>query len=57
MNWSGTFHAIGARLLREYASEIGLNREFTIHDREDSANLMNPFGMTSACRTRTAAFQ
>ena len=32
-DWSGTFHAIGARLLREYASEIGLNREFTIHDR------------------------
>ncbi len=41
MNWSGTFHAIGARLLREYASEIELNREFTIHDREDSADLMN----------------
>ena len=41
MNWSGTFHAIVARLLREYASEIGLNREFTIHDREDSADLMN----------------
>ena len=41
MNWSGTFHAIGARLLREHASEIGLNREFTIHDREDSADLMN----------------
>ena len=41
MSWSGTFHAIGARLLREYASEIGLNSEFTIHDREDSADLMN----------------
>ena len=41
MNWSGTFHAIGARLLREYASEIELNREFTIHDREDSADLIN----------------
>jgi DNA helicase-2/ATP-dependent DNA helicase PcrA len=41
MNWSGTFHAIGARLLREYASEIGLNGEFTIHDPEDSADLMN----------------
>jgi DNA helicase II / ATP-dependent DNA helicase PcrA len=22
--WSGTFHAVGARLLREYASQIGL---------------------------------
>jgi DNA helicase-2/ATP-dependent DNA helicase PcrA len=41
LRWSGTFHAIGARLLREHALDIGLNREFTIHDREDSADLMN----------------
>jgi DNA helicase-2/ATP-dependent DNA helicase PcrA len=39
--WAGTFHAIGARLLREYAPRIGLRPEFTIHDREDSADLMN----------------
>ena len=39
--WSGTFHAIGARLLRECAEEIGLAPSFTIHDREDSADLMN----------------
>ena len=39
--WAGTFHGIGARLLREHALEIGLNPEFTIHDREDSADLMN----------------
>ncbi len=39
--WAGTFHAIGARLLREYAPRIGLASEFTIHDREDSADLMN----------------
>jgi superfamily I DNA/RNA helicase len=41
LTWSGTFHAIGARLLREYAEQIGLDRPFTIHDREDSADLMN----------------
>jgi DNA helicase-2/ATP-dependent DNA helicase PcrA len=41
ISWSGTFHAIGARLLREYAEQIGLDRAFTIHDREDSADLMN----------------
>jgi DNA helicase-2/ATP-dependent DNA helicase PcrA len=41
LSWSGTFHAIGARLLREYAEHIGLDRSFTIHDREDSADLMN----------------
>lgn len=39
--WSGTFHAIGARLLREYATDIGIDVGFTIHDREDSADLMN----------------
>ena len=41
LRWSGTFHAIGARLLREYALDIGLNNTFTIHDREDSGDLMN----------------
>jgi DNA helicase II / ATP-dependent DNA helicase PcrA len=41
LSWSGTFHAIGARLLREYALDIGLPTTFTIHDREDSADLMN----------------
>lgn len=39
--WAGTFHGIGARLLRDYAPEIGLDPAFSIHDREDSADLMN----------------
>src|SRR5260370_13155112 len=39
--WAGTFHAVGARLLREYAASIGLDPAFTIHDRADSADLMN----------------
>ena len=39
--YAGTFHAIGARLLREYAPRLGLDPQFTIHDREDSADLMN----------------
>lgn len=41
LSWAGTFHGIGARLLRDYALEIGLDPAFTIHDREDSADLMN----------------
>src|SRR3974390_1254154 len=41
ITWAGTFHAIGARLLREYAETIGLAPAFTIHDREDSADLIN----------------
>ena len=41
LTWAGTFHGIGARLLREAADRIGLSPTFTIHDREDSADLMN----------------
>lgn len=41
LTWAGTFHAIGARLMRDYAEQIGIDPAFTIHDREDSADLMN----------------
>ncbi|MCX8280635.1 ATP-dependent helicase [Phyllobacterium sp. 0TCS1.6C] len=41
LEWSGTFHGIGARILRDYAEQLSLDRDFTIHDREDSADLMN----------------
>ncbi len=41
LTWAGTFHGIGARLLRDYADQIGLDPAFTIHDREDAADQMN----------------
>jgi DNA helicase-2/ATP-dependent DNA helicase PcrA len=41
LDWAGTFHAFGARILREHAERIGLSAGFTIHDREDAADLMN----------------
>lgn len=41
LHWTGTFHSVGARLLREYAGRVGLDSSFTIHDRGDSADLMN----------------
>src|SRR6201994_3233339 len=41
MEWAGTFHGVGARLLREIGDQIGLAPAFTIHDREDAADLMN----------------
>src|SRR5215831_16998964 len=41
LTWAGTFHGIGARLLREYADQIGIDPAFTIQDREDSADLVN----------------
>ena len=41
LSWAGTFHGIGARLIREYVEQIGIDPAFTIHDREDSADLIN----------------
>jgi DNA helicase-2/ATP-dependent DNA helicase PcrA len=39
--WAGTFHAVGARILREFACRIGLKPSFTILDRSDAADLMD----------------
>ncbi len=39
--WSGTFHAIGSRLLRLHAGSIGLDSTFTVLDRADSADLLD----------------
>jgi len=41
LTWAGTFHGIGARLLRDCADQLGLDPAFTIHDREDAADQMN----------------
>ena len=41
LSWAGTFHGVGARLLREHADQLGLDPAFTIHDREDAADQMN----------------
>jgi DNA helicase-2/ATP-dependent DNA helicase PcrA len=38
--WAGTFHGIGARLLRQYASRVGLSESFSILDRSDAEDLM-----------------
>ena len=40
VRWAGTFHGIGARLLREYAAQIGLPDNFTIVDRSDSEDMI-----------------
>ena len=39
--WSGTFHSVGARLLREYAPRIGLHESFSIVDRADAEDLLD----------------
>ena len=38
--WCGTFHGIGARLLRELAPRIGLAPTFSVLDRADAEELM-----------------
>jgi len=38
--WCGTFHSIGARLLRSVAERIGLDAAFTVDDRADSEDLL-----------------
>ncbi|MBQ0960558.1 ATP-dependent helicase [Ideonella sp. 4Y11] len=45
--WAGTFHGIGARLLREHAEAIGLPPNFSIIDRADAEDLMGQ------CRQQT----
>ena len=39
--WSGTFHSIGNRLLREYAHVVGLEPSFSVLDRGDAADLLD----------------
>ncbi len=39
--WAGTFHSVGARLLREHAGAIGLDPAFGILDRGDAADLID----------------
>ncbi|MEO8836178.1 MAG: ATP-dependent helicase [Caldimonas sp.] len=39
--WCGTFHAVGARLLRLHAAQLGLDPSFTVDDRADSEDLVH----------------
>jgi DNA helicase II / ATP-dependent DNA helicase PcrA len=38
--WGGTFHSIGARVLRSHAEILGYRRDFTILDRDDAKDLI-----------------
>jgi len=39
--WSGTYHSIGNRVLREYAAVVGLEASFSVLDRGDAADLID----------------
>jgi DNA helicase-2/ATP-dependent DNA helicase PcrA len=38
--WSGTFHSIGARILRRFAPQVGWSPTFTIYDQDQSLRLI-----------------
>src|SRR5581483_11166589 len=38
--WVSTFHSLGARLLRQYADRLNIDRNFTIYDTDDRARLV-----------------
>ena len=38
--WGGTFHSIGARILRLHADTLGYQKDFTILDRDDAKDLI-----------------
>ncbi len=38
--WGGTFHSIGARILRLHAETLGYQRDFSILDRDDARDLI-----------------
>ena len=38
--WVSTFHSLGARLLRQYADRLGIDKNFTIYDTDDRNKLV-----------------
>ncbi len=40
--WLGTFHALGARMLRRHAEAAGLRRDFAILDTDDQLRVLKP---------------
>ena len=45
--WAGTFHAIGSRILRRHAEDLGFTRSYSILDRDDQKSMLN--GVINAC--------
>jgi len=41
LEWAGTFHSVGARVLRHYATRIGISEAFSVLDRTDAEDLLD----------------
>jgi DNA helicase-2/ATP-dependent DNA helicase PcrA len=50
--WGGTFHAVGAHLLRLHGRAVGVQPDFTVLDQSDTADLLN-----LVRSTRTEAYE
>jgi len=53
--WGGTFHSIGARILRQHAELIGYHRDFTILDRDDAEDLIKTCVAEAGIETKKGA--
>src|SRR5512147_2289830 len=54
--WGGTFHAIGNRILRQHATLLGYQRDFSIMDREDARHLITTCVAESAVDEKATRF-
>lgn len=54
--WGGTFHAIGARILRVHAETLGYRRDFTILDRDDARDLIKACVADAGIETKGTHF-
>ncbi|MDE3099730.1 MAG: UvrD-helicase domain-containing protein [Verrucomicrobiota bacterium] len=54
--WGGTFHSIGARILRIHAEGLGYRPDFTILDRDDSKDLIKSCVAEAGIETKGAHF-
>jgi DNA helicase-2/ATP-dependent DNA helicase PcrA len=54
--WGGTFHSIGARVLRSHADLLGYQRDFTILDRDDAEDLIKACVADAGIETKGTHF-
>ena len=54
--WGGTFHSIGARILRIHAETLGYRRDFTILDRDDAKDLIKACVTDAGIETKGTHF-
>jgi DNA helicase-2/ATP-dependent DNA helicase PcrA len=54
--WGGTFHSIGARVLRLHADLLGHRRDFTILDRDDAKDLIKTCIAAAGIETKGTHF-